>query len=187
MYIGSTDYPGTRGWLFHQKADGTFEPVPFDEGIDHTRSHGIAVADYDRDGDLDVVVGHSKFRCAEDCYESGHARLWENTLGQEGNWTQIRLVGGEGTNRAAIGARLTLESDDLTQTREVGGGHGHYGIQHDLTQHFGLGDACEAEVTVRWPDAELTTQTFTVQSGYRYEVVQGEEPKVLSLDETDEK
>lgn len=187
VYIGSTDYPGTRGWLFHQKPDGTFEPVPIDQGIDHTRSHGIAVADYDRDGDLDVVVGHSTFRCAEDCYDSGHARLWENTIGQDGNWVQLKLVGGEGANRSAIGARVTIDTGDLVQTQEVGGGHGHYGIQHDLTRHFGLGSGCEAEVTVRWPDAELTTQTFTVQAGYRYEVVQGEEPRPLNLDQADGK
>jgi hypothetical protein len=186
VYIGSTDYPGTRGWLFHQKPDGTFEPVPLDEGIDHTRSHGIAVADYDRDGDLDVVVGHSKFRCAEDCYESGHARLWDNTIGQDGNWIQLKLVGGEGTNRAAIGARITVAAGGVTQTHEIGGGHGHYGIQDDLTQHFGLGTACEAEVTVRWPNADLTTQTFTVQTGYRYKVVQGEQPEPLNLGETTE-
>jgi enediyne biosynthesis protein E4 len=48
----------------------------------------------------------------------------------------------------------------MIQVREVEGGHGHYGIQHPLRQHFGLGASCTAKVTVRWPDAALTTETF---------------------------
>ncbi|MEQ9318919.1 MAG: ASPIC/UnbV domain-containing protein, partial [Polyangiaceae bacterium] len=84
----------------------------------------------------------------------------------------------EGTNRAAIGARVTVAGEDgVVQTQEVDGGHGHYGAQKDLTLHFGLGEACRAEVTVRWPNASLTTQTFELVSGYRYELVQGGEPE----------
>ena len=179
VYIGSTDYPGTRGLLYHQRADGTFESVAPTDGIDHTRSHGIAVADYDRDGDLDVVVGHSTFRCSgsTDCYDTGNVRYFENLVGQDHNWLQLHLEGAEGTNRSAIGARVTVTTDGFTQTREVGGGHGHYGVQHDFPLHFGLGGACSAEVTIRWPDAELSEQTFVVQAGYRYDVVQGEAPQ----------
>ena len=67
----------------------------------------------------------------------------------------------------------------MKQTQEVGGGHGHYGIQHDTTLHFGLGAACSATVTVRWPDRTLTTQTFTLESGLRYRLLQGESPVPL--------
>jgi hypothetical protein len=41
-------------------------------------------------------------------------------------------------------------------------GHGQWGNQDDLVLHFSLGGACAAEVAVRWPDAELSTQSFTV-------------------------
>ena len=67
----------------------------------------------------------------------------------------------------------------MTQIREVGGGYGHYGAQNDLAVHFGLGTACEAEVTVRWPDAPQTTQTFTLPAGYAFTLVQGGGPEVL--------
>ncbi len=175
VLIGSTDYDGTRALLYHQKADGTFEAVPLAEGIDHTSSHGVGVADFDRDGDLDVVLGHSRNRCsgATHCYETAQARYFENVAGQDANWVQLRLEGTEGTNRAAIGARVTLETDGLTQTHDVGGGHGHYGMQHDLTVHAGLGSSCTATVTVRWPDAAGSEETFDVQAGYRYDVKQG--------------
>lgn len=182
LYIGSTDYAGTRGLLFRQTEDGTFEKVPRTDGIDHKSSHGVAVADFDRDGDLDVVAGHSRNRCStgDHCYpeDEAHVRLFENRVGDEGNWLQLKLVGGEGTNRSAIGARITVETDEWTQTQEVGGGHGHYGMQHDLTRHFGLGEACRAKVTVRWPDASLSTQTFVLKSGHRYRLEQGGDPVV---------
>ena len=177
VFIGSSSYPGTRALLFHQVAVGVFEPVPITEGIDHKSSHGAAVADFDRDGDLDVVLGHSRTRCSygDHCYPTGDVRFFENLTAQNGNWLQVRLTGGLGTNAAAIGARVTVAAEDgVTQTQEVGGGHGHYGAQHDLTLHFGLGAACRATVTVRWPDALLTEETFELVAGYRFLVTQGE-------------
>ncbi|AKU93162.1 CRTAC1 family protein [Vulgatibacter incomptus] len=176
LYIGSSDYPGTRGHLYWQREDGTFEEVPIDVGIDQKASLGIAVADFDGDGDLDVVVGHSRMRCEDQCYETATTRIFENVMGQDGNWIQLDLVGGPNTNRSAIGARVTVQTELGTQTQEKGGGHGHYGMQHDPVLHFGLGKACEAKVTIRWPDAALTEQRFTLQSGYRYRLEQGGVP-----------
>ncbi|MBN1335637.1 MAG: CRTAC1 family protein [Deltaproteobacteria bacterium] len=184
VLVGSSDYEGTHALLWHNEGSRTFQSVPTSEGIDHHRSHGVAVADFDRDGDLDVVLGHSGARCGADCYETFNARFFENVTGEDQdeqpNFLQVRL---EGTlaNRAAIGARVAVRAGGVTQTQEVGGGHGHYGIQHDLSLHFGLGSACEAEVTVRWPDAALSTETFTLEGGHRWHVVQGGTPAVEDL------
>jgi hypothetical protein len=173
VYIASSDYPGTRGLLFHQTTPGSFEAVPVDQGIDHTRSHGTAVADFDHDGDLDIALGHSRARCASDCYPTGQMRLFEN-LSPQGNWLQMTLTGRGGSNRAAIGARVTVRREDgVVVTQEVGGGHGHYGVQHDLTLHVGLGPACRAEVIIRWPDAAQTEETHALVSGYRFLIEQG--------------
>jgi hypothetical protein len=81
-------------------------------------------------------------------------------------------------NRSAIGARVEVTAGGITQTHDVEGGHGHYGAQDDLVQHFGLGTACEADVTIRWPDASLSTQTFHLVAGHRYRVVQGMDPEL---------
>ncbi|MCC6551697.1 MAG: CRTAC1 family protein [Polyangiaceae bacterium] len=180
VYVGATDYPGNHGLLFHQDSPGHVESVPTLVGIDQHRSHGSAVADFDRDGDLDVVVGHSAARCDAECYPTQQVRMFENVLGQGGNWIQLSLAGAAGTasaNRAAIGARVTVTAGGVTQTQEVGGGHGHYGAQNDLTLHFGLGEACEAEVTVRWPDAGLSEQQITLPAGYRFRLEQGGAPE----------
>jgi hypothetical protein len=184
FYLGASDYPGNYGLLFHQGGGGQFSAVPTELGIDHNRSHGVAVADFDRDGDLDVVVGHSRARCdsaaPNDCYATSQVRYFENVSPPQ-NFVQLALVGAAGTNRSAIGARVRVTAGGVTQTFEVGGGHGHYGMQDDLVVHAGLGTACEASVTVRWPDAALTEQTFTLPAGHRYRITQGAAPEAADV------
>ncbi len=186
ILVGSGSYRGTRAHLFHQKQDGTFEYVPIETGIDMRSNIGIASADFDRDGDVDLMLGHSVARCTEPgpdgCYEASHLRLFENTVGAENNWIQIELEGGPTSNRMAIGARVevrTAESDRI-QVQQVGGGHGRSGLQQDRVLHFGLGASCEADVTVRWPDATLSRDHVVLKAGYRYRIRQGQDVIALS-------
>lgn len=182
ILIASTDYPGTRALLYWQKPDGKFELVPSELGIDQPSAHGVVVGDFDNDGDQDVIIGHSANRCSSGthCLPAGerHIRLFENNIGDRGNAVRVTLVG-QTSNRAAIGAQLIATINGGQQVHEVDGGHGHYGLQNEATIQLGLGAGCETEATVRWPNAEGTTQTATLQAGYSYRWLEGQAPIVI--------
>jgi hypothetical protein len=175
VLIASSDYPGTYAALFLQKADGTFQEVPKALGINYKRAQGIGIADFDRDGDLDVVLGHSRARCDAECLPTSEVHLFRNDIGQDGNWLQVELEGAGGSNKSAIGAQVLIATATGNQLLEVGGGYGHVGIQHDLVQHFGLGDDCVIQqLIVRWPDKDGTIETFNdVAANRRIRIVQG--------------
>ena len=184
IFIGASEYAGNRGLLYLQRAPMRFKLVSTADAFEHNRAQGVAAADVDNDGDLDLIVGHSRSRCdaaaPNNCYETAQVRAFENLWGQGANWIQLDLEGaarpGEvgGANRDAVGARVTVEADGVTQTFEVAGGFGHYGAQNPRRVHVGLGAACEARVSVRWPDADASEESFDVVAGYRYDIGQGE-------------
>lgn len=178
IWYGASDYPSQYGWMFHQKPDGTFEQVSRPAGIYHACPVGIALADFDLDGDQDLIVGSSTARdCARTWTMGNEVHLYEN-VASEANWTSIRLVGrgGGAANRSAIGARIRVTAGGVTQTRELSGSFGHFGLGQELVAHFGLGATCAIDrVEVRWPDAANSVETFdNVRANYRLEIRQGE-------------
>lgn len=149
ILLVSSDYPDTRLFTWRQVAEGQFEEVGEAAGLDQPWPAGLAVADFDRDGDLDVVTGSSTTRSGTP-WEDHAAHLYENGLSAR-NHLRINLVGTE-ANRAGIGARVEVKTGSLVQTHEVSGGYGHMGMHHDVALTVGTGEECgPAEVTVTWP------------------------------------
>ena len=148
-----------RSQVFRNLGQGKFQEVS--AGLDKLKSwssRGVAFADYDNDGDIDVAVNNL----------DGVPWLLENQRGSEaGNWLLLSLEGTR-TNRSAIGARVTLETAEGKQIREVRGGSS-YESTHDFRVHFGLGRLeTVKKLTVRWTDG--TTQSFenlSVNRNYR--------------------
>jgi hypothetical protein len=132
---------------------------------------GGVVADFDRDGDLDVVTGSSTSRSGTP-WTTHEVHLFENGLGG-GNMVRIKLAG-EAANRAGIGARVEVTTDDgNTQVQELGGGYGHMGMQHDTELSFGLGASCSiTAVEVTWPGGAVDTYA-DVPANYRVTLVEG--------------
>lgn len=137
--------------LFHNNGDGTFANVTEQSGAADTGSTiGVAYADYDRDGRLDLLVGN---------LDTGY-QLYRNQAATAGNhWLAVELVGGGPVNRDAVGSRVYLTTaDGQTRMQEVICGSS-VGAGNELALHFGLGDQSQvAAVTVRWPDG--TEQTY---------------------------
>ena len=136
--------------LLMQQGDGTFVEVAEVAGLaDTRRARGAALADFDGDGRLDLVVLNRR----------DPMLLYRNVTPQTGQWLALDLRQATGNTRA-VGARVTVTTPQGTQTREVRVGGGHAGGQA-LPLHLGLGDATQAEVTITWSDGTTTTQTVT--------------------------
>ena len=83
----------------------------------------------------------------------------------------FKLVGTK-SNKAAIGARVTVKAGTLAQFDEVRGG-GSYISRNDLRLHFGLGsDDKMNEVTIRWPNGE-TEVLHDVPADFIYTIIEG--------------
>jgi hypothetical protein len=115
-------------------------------------SESVVVADYDRDGFLDLLVTNGNNM--RPVYVGGPTQLFRNK-GNGNHWLQLDLVGTQ-SNRAGVGARVFVESGGITQYREQNGGY-HRWSQNFRRLHLGLGANTRADVRVEWPDGSVTT------------------------------
>lgn len=163
VVIGRSDYVEQWAMIFHQKPDGTFEETAKASGISHACAATPILGDFDRDGDLDVVLASSRMRewCSAQ-WDRNAIRFYENDASEHGSWLAVRLVGnGTTTNSMAIGARVTAQAGGTKIVKEVVGGYGHGAQQQDSVLFFGLG-SCESvsSIEVRWPDQARTVERW---------------------------
>ena len=140
--LGQEGTYGQRNLLFRNNANNTFTEVSETLGPGMKLadvSRGATFADYDLDGDIDIVVTNSNTA----------PRLLRNDGGNRKNYLQIRLTATNGSTDA-IGTRVKIMTGKLTQTREIRSGDG-YLSQQDLTLHFGIGDYKQVDsLEVQW-------------------------------------
>jgi hypothetical protein len=153
-----------RKVVYRNLRNGRFEDISERLGPPVTTpkaGRGAAFADYDNDGDVDVVV--SNVHDTPDLFrlESRNAH----------HWLLVKLRGTR-SNRNAIGARLRCAYGATTLVDEVRGG-GSYISQNDLRVHFGLGDATRVDrLEVRWPSG-LTEAWTDIRPDRILELVEG--------------
>jgi hypothetical protein len=148
--------------LFRNHRDGTFDDVSSALASMPAQSRrGAAFGDINNDGNVDVVVlnvGESPSLLLNRNASANHRVLF-------------KLIGTK-SNKAAIGARVTVKAGTLTQFSEVRGG-ASYLSQNDLRLHFGLSsNAKMSEVNIRWPNGE-TEVLHDVPADFIYTVVEG--------------
>jgi hypothetical protein len=152
-----------RKLLYHNSGDGTFEEVASRFGAvmtDLRVSRGLAIADLDDDGRIDMVINDL----------DGGPQVLRNELAATGNWLRVKLQG-RAPNAAAIGALIVVRTGAVTQRRLIQSGTG-YLSQDDVRQHVGLGKATQADlVHVQWPDG-TTSSLENVKANQQIEMTQ---------------
>ncbi|HXJ45557.1 MAG TPA: CRTAC1 family protein [Candidatus Dormibacteraeota bacterium] len=152
--------------LFVNSGAGKFRDVAAEAGNDFAKAkvgRGLAFADFDRDGDLDLLMTTN----------NGPAYLYRNDQSAGHRAVRFHLQGTK-SNRDAIGATVRLYSGSETQARTVQGGSS-YLSQSELPVTFGLGGRDRMErVVVDWPSGG--TQEFkNLATGKAYQLTESKE------------
>jgi len=151
--------------MFHHNGDGTYTDVSDQSGLNDgplQSRRGTAFGDIDNDGNVDVVV-----------YNVGAPpSIFLNETRNSNHRVLFRLVGTK-SNKAAIGARVTVTTSSMEQIDEVRGG-GSYLSSNDQRLHFGLGsERVMKRVQILWPSG-LKEELKDVPADAIYTLVEGQ-------------
>jgi hypothetical protein len=135
-----------NNYIYKNNGDFTFEKSIKKWGLeDPSFSNGAAYADFDNDGDLDLVTNNF----------NSVAGLYRNNANT--NFFQVELKGST-SNALALGAKIYLKNKEITQFQEL---HVTRGYESSVTNilHFGLGSATQIdELLIIWPDGKISKQ-----------------------------
>jgi hypothetical protein len=150
--------------IFLNNGQGKFQDVAAATGdafIQPKVGRGLCYADFDRDGDLDILMTTN----------NGPAYLYRNDQ-QVGNHSIRFHLTGTKSNRDAIGAMVRIEHEGATQERLVKGGSS-YLSQSELPVTFGLDKRDKIDrVIIEWPSGK-TEEHKNLAAGQTYECVEG--------------
>jgi hypothetical protein len=149
--------------LFRNLGGGTFRDVAGEigGGFEKPRvGRGLAVGDFDRDGDLDLLLTTN----------SGTAYLYRNDVENSNRSIRFKLVGTQ-SNRDAIGALVQIDCNGQKQARMVRSGSS-YLSQSDLPVTFGVGKEDQIErVVIDWPSGK-SEEYKKLKAGKMFHVIE---------------
>jgi hypothetical protein len=153
-YHADTKYAEPK-LMFLNKGRGIFENVSDQLGPDFVApkvSRGAAVADFENDGNLDILVSNN----------GAAPQLLRNDGGNANHWLEILLIGTK-SNRDGVGARVKLTAGDLVLYDQRKGGMSYQSAQ-DPRLHFGLGGRTKIDtLEIIWPSG-MTTKVANIKA-----------------------
>ncbi|HZT58838.1 MAG TPA: CRTAC1 family protein, partial [Pyrinomonadaceae bacterium] len=132
-------------------------------------ARGMAVGDFDNDGDLDVLISNN----------GEPPLLLRNEGGNRNNWLGLQLVATK-SNPGAVGAVITWTVGGVKRTRLKTAG-GSYLASHDPREILGAGRGGKIDsVEIRWPSGKVDKLTSPPMNAY-VKVVEGEGIKAAGV------
>ena len=155
-----------RNVFYANNRNGTFSDVSGTVGLDFLEDgRAFALADFDHDGRLELFLKNRN---------GPQLRLLKNVMKDLAPSISFRLRGGK-SNRDAIGAAVTVETEAGRQTRMLQAGSGFLS-QHSKEVFFGLGEAKgPVRASIRWPSG-VVQQLRDLPLNHRIWVEEGSEP-----------
>jgi enediyne biosynthesis protein E4 len=133
--------------MFRNLGKGHFDKVSDSLGPDFIRpvaGRGLATADFDNDGDIDIAVN----------VRGDYPELLRNDGGNANHWLEVLLIGTK-SNRDGTGSVLKLTSEGFTQTKQAEGGTSYMSASDPRIQ-FGLGKRSKIEsLVITWPSGQV--------------------------------
>ncbi|MFN8007384.1 MAG: CRTAC1 family protein [Terriglobia bacterium] len=165
--------------LFRNHEGQYFVDITTSSGTGHLqKGHGVAIGDLNNDGDEDIFIKIGG-AVPGDRYASA---LFKNPGHPENHWLKVQLEGVK-TNRAAIGARLTVTVVEGNRRRQIcrtvnaGGSFGDSPFQ----QHIGLGKSSQAEsLEVWWPTSKTRMVFHDLQADQLLKIKEFEQTYTVS-------
>jgi enediyne biosynthesis protein E4 len=150
LYHGEVSYKEPL-LMYRNLGKGEFDKVSDSLGSDFVRpivGRGLATADYDNDGDIDIVTNN----------RGDFPSLLRNDGGNANHWLTVQLIGTK-SNRDGIGASLKLKSEGSVQVEQAKGGMSYMSAS-ETRIHFGLGKRAKIEsLEITWPSGQLDRLT----------------------------
>ncbi len=174
FYLG-TGWPAIEqlmpNLMFVGTAEQRFENRTMETRLGHLqKSHAVAFADFDQDGDQDLFVEMGGGSRGDRYFNA----LFENSQ-NDNNWVLLKLEGVE-SNRSAIGARIRIDIVDNGNDRSIYRyvNSGASAGANPLRQHIGIG-RCDSikRIEVYWPKSDTTQQFDDVAANQFLKITEG--------------
>lgn len=152
--------------------DGTGKMAPVADGGSELQrridGQGVATADYDLDGDIDVAVGSISYEADGGVVVGSLILLRNDSADVVGRGFLLLDLRQPLPNAWAVGAEVQVTAAGRLAARVVTAGNSYLSA-HDFRLHFGLGDAQSAKVVVRWPGGQVDTLADVPSGHWRIE------------------